>query len=349
MILFRLGVFILLAGCASAPEPPPPRVPLDVPLRASPYEGPALNISIKEFDPGVLDNVLIPIRHAEVRYMPVVLKRTLIEVGGWGAVRVLPADDPSAEVLVSGRIIKSDGVALSLNVQVKDATGRQWFSKTYTDYAFEPYEEKPGIQKDPFDDLYNSVVNDINGARNILSATDLERVFDTATLRYAASLSPDAFSEYFLKDAAGHLQLIGLPARGDAMFVRSERIRESEYGFTDTVDEAYTLFYHEIHQTYAHWRKYSHELVLGNALLGVEERLRRSWTAAKQSFSTYKESRLNEDALRKMTDAFDAEVTPTVTSLEGTMIHLSGTLQSRYQEWRDILRNIYTAERAIAR
>jgi hypothetical protein len=347
--LFRLGAFVFLVGCASAPEPPPLRVPLDVPLQLSPYVGPALNISIKEFDPGVVDAVLMPIRHAEVRYMPVVLKGALIEAGGWGAVRVLPADDPSAEVLVAGKIIKSDGVVMSLHVQVKDATGRQWFSNTYTDYAFELYDEKPGIRKDPFDDLYSSVVNDINEARSSLSVADLESVFDTATLRYAASLSRDAFSEYFLRDAAGHLQLIGLPARDDAIFARSERIRESEYGFTDTVDEAYTLFYHEIHQTYAHWRKYSHELVLGNALLGVQERRRRSWTAAKQSFSTYKESKLNEDALRKMTDAFDAEVTPTVTSLEGTMIHLSGTLQSRYQEWRDILQDIYAAERAIAR
>jgi len=345
-----LCVFIFLAGCASAPEPlPPVRVPLDAPLLTSFYGGPALNISIKEFDPGIVDAVLVPIRHAEVRYMPVVLKQILIEVGGWGAVRVLPADDPSAEVLVTGRIINSDGVELSLNVQVEDATGRQWFNKIYTDYAFEAYEEQPGFQKDLFEDLYNQVVNDINQARANLSANELERVLDTATLRYAASLSPDAFSEYFVLGDKGNLKLIGLPARDDAMFARSERIRESEYGFTDTVDEAYTLFYHEIGPTYAHWRKYSHELVLGNESLGAEERRRRSWAAAKQSFSTYKESRLNEDALQKITDAFDAEVTPTVTSLEGTMIHLSGTLQSRYQEWRDILRDIYTAERDIAR
>jgi hypothetical protein len=357
--LLTFCLMLSLVGCASTrPLPPQPeRIPLQAPLQKAGFHQPLLNVAILVFDAGNLQEqsrVSTPLRNAEVLYVPVLLKRTLEESGGWGAVRVLPDEDPSAELQISGSIIASDGIGMSLAITVQDATGRVWLDRTYTDYAFDHgYQSALNYLVDPFQDLYNQIVNDINEVRVSLDKKTLERVLDTAMLRYAQALSPEGFSSFLSRDAQGELTLVGLPARDDSMYQRARRIRESEYGFTDTVDEAYTRFYNEIGQTYTYWRSYSYELVLGNETLEREnaegKQRPRSWAVLEHVYNTYRESRLNEDALRQMTDSFDDEVTPTVTSLEGAVIHLEGSLQAKYQQWRNLLRDIYAKERALPR
>ena len=72
------------------------------------------------------------IRDAEARYIPQHLRNTLESTGYWGAVRVVPAGTVGGEVLVRGRILESDGLNLSLNIIALDATGRQWFDRSYS-------------------------------------------------------------------------------------------------------------------------------------------------------------------------------------------------------------------------
>ena len=54
---------------------------------------------------------------------------------------------------------------------------------------------------------------------------------------------------------------------------------------------------------------------------------------------------MNEDELRELAASFDAEITPTVTRLEGTVVRLTGSLKSQYEEWRELLQEIYASER----
>jgi hypothetical protein len=273
------------------------------------------------------------------------------ESAGWGAIRVLPDADPTAEVMLTGEIIESNGVELSLHITARDSTGRLWIERTYTDFALGNYAVNLNYLNDPFQDLYNKITNDLNEVRAGLSERDLNRILDTSMLRYAAALAPEAFSPFMTLGNDGRIQLVGLPARDDAMYFRASRIRESEYVFADTVDEAYQLFFNEVGQTYTFWRSYSHELILGNESLekeSYEDKQRsQTWARVENVYNDYKESRLNGDALRQMTNSFDSEVTPTVTSLAGAMIHLEGSLSARYQEWRGILQEIYASERVI--
>jgi len=348
----RICWFVTFLSACVAPEPLPEPIPKRIPLQADLlrglFEGPALNVSIAEFRPGQGGEPSL--RNAEARYMPVVLKRALMEAGGWGAIRVLPDDDPAAELQISGEIATSNGVELSLRMNVVDSTGRVWLEQTYLDYTFDHgYEEPAGDIDDPFLDIYYSIANDINKVRSELIASEVNNLIDIATLRYARSLSPETFSQFLREDDAGRLHLTSLPARDDSMIVRSERIRDSEYGFADTVDATYMLFYEEIAQTYTDWRRYSYELVLGNETLEFKTTSKRSgsWAKAEAAYDTFRESKMNEDEMRKMTKAFDSEVTPTAMELEGTVIHLTGSLQARYAEWRKILKGIYEAERAV--
>jgi len=54
------------------------------------------------------------------------LRQVLVETDQWGAVRVLPATDHAAELLISGEIVRSDGEALELRVRAVDAGGLEW-------------------------------------------------------------------------------------------------------------------------------------------------------------------------------------------------------------------------------
>jgi len=60
---------------------------------------------------------------AESRYIPFHLKRTLERSGQWGSVQVTPEVDSNLNLLVSGRILESNGELLKVAIQVTDSTG----------------------------------------------------------------------------------------------------------------------------------------------------------------------------------------------------------------------------------
>src|SRR6185436_3980518 len=66
------------------------------------------------------------LRRAEGRFVAFHLKKTMEGTGNWGAVRVLPAPAEGLDVLVTGKIAKSTGKDLELEVDAIDATGRHW-------------------------------------------------------------------------------------------------------------------------------------------------------------------------------------------------------------------------------
>lgn len=99
-----------------------------------------LNVSIAVFDPGVpadprsyrASQVFPKIREVEAFLLPFMLRDTLVQTNEWGAVRIVPEPDMAAELLVSGRIVRSDGDALELSVRAVDASGGVWLDSIYT-------------------------------------------------------------------------------------------------------------------------------------------------------------------------------------------------------------------------
>ncbi len=346
--------WLILAGCQSSrPEAEVIR-PQNVKLisATTPVE-PALNVSVLTFDAGAesrsVRQVFTPVRSAEALYLPYVLKETLLDSGHWGAVRVVPRLDPTAELLVSAEILVSDGVALSLAVHVWDSAGNVWIDRTYQDWAMDHgYGFDADNPVEPFQDLFNELANDIYLESMKRSERDLAVLLDTSMLRYALALSPQAFTGYLSTNEAGIVEMSSLPARNDPLYARVKKIRESEYAFIDTIDAQYQHFYHKMQRVYSYWRRYSYELTTYNDKIerkGATRSTEGSWAAMADVYRTYKESKLNEDELRELAGSFDSEITPTVTELEGTVINLDGSLVSQYETWRSLLRKIYAAER----
>ena len=101
-------------------------------------EAALLDVGIMLFDPGVPedqqdpDGFIFPdVRRAEARFMPYHLKRTLESTGLWGSVWVVPEHSDAVDLIIWGRVDRSDGLEVELRVGAWDSTGKEWLNKKY--------------------------------------------------------------------------------------------------------------------------------------------------------------------------------------------------------------------------
>ena len=343
-----------------------------------------LDVSLLVFEPGIPNdqekrdkqNIYPQVRKAESRYIPYVLRGTLEQTNLWGAVRMVPEEDPISEVVIRGSIQRSDGTEIGVRIEVKDATGKLWFEKDYKDTSSKfSYREDIDIPGDPFQDLYNAIANDIYLYRQKMKAADIRRIRTVANLKYAAELSPESFGQHLVMDQKGRWKINRLPSESDTMLNRVERIRDSEYLFIDTVDQQYASFFAQMDPSYSSWRRFSFEEVnaarelksssrkrmavgIGTLIAGAAASSSSSSTTSilgqgaaisglgliKQGYDVGKQAKIHQDALQELAASFDAEVAPIVVEVEGEVVKLNGSLESQYKEWRRILRAIYADE-----
>ncbi len=323
-----------------------------------PGDDDALEISLVVLDPGIeahtsrdrQQGIYPEIRNAEASYLPYAMRRTLVDSNHWGAVRVLPDAETSAEILVTGRILRSDGVEIALALTARDSRGRIWFDRefqiTATDDAYQAANRR---LRRPFQDLYNEVANQLLSFRQQLSRQELDTIRRVARLRYAITLAPNAFDNFLALDEQGEYRIRRLPAEDDPMMARINRIREQEYLFIDTTDEQYAELYTEMTPVYDLWRQFQREQIVYRT--AYEARLAKrekpqsgSYQGLKQTYNNYRWAKLQRQEMKLLAEGFDNEVAPTSVVVEGTVFNLSGTLDQRYREWQRILREIFTLE-----
>lgn len=317
-----------------------------------------LDVGIVVFDPGIPGNpsthsklgIFPEIRKAEAKYMPVMLRDALNESDAWGVVRVLPEPLDSSELLVTGAIFHSDGQRLELRIKAVDATGAIWVDKTYSATAL-PADYAGNV--DPFREVYTGIAADLLAAKRSRSAAALVTVRQIAELRYASVLAPQVFEPYLARSPDGQFTLLRLPAEGDPMLERVLRIRDQEYRFVDIVDEQYTRLGEEMTPTYQLWRQYDAEQAeyRQDYQMRVSSResqgRRGSFAALEQSYNAYKWSKIHEQDLDELALGFNNEVAPTAMEVSGTVFNLSGSLDTQYAEWREILQRIFTLESGL--
>jgi hypothetical protein len=322
----------------------------------------SLDIGLAVFDPGLpedpthnMDLGIFPqIREAEARYLPVALRQALVDTNLWGPVRVLPDPDPGTELLITGRIIASDGVRLEVQVQAVDSRGVEWINQVYSDSSSEDDFQTQRLNGErPFQELYDHVAADIYAVASRLSSAEIDKINQLSLLRYAGDLAPAAFSGYYTQTADGQYQLLRLPAREDPMLERIKRVREQEYVFIDTVDEQYATLFSNIAPTYDLWRQYNREQSLyqdahEQRLAGRSKKRRGSYAAMKQTYNNFRWSKIQEQEAAKLAQGFNNEVEPTIMHLQGRVIELDGSLEDQYREWRKILHSIYLLETGSA-
>jgi hypothetical protein len=378
-----------LAGCVVQDQRPVPPVVAQKATAEIPQDE-LLDVGIHMFDPNIPQDpaeqekrrIYPDVRKAEARYMPVLLRDTLEATGQWGQVRVLPSESSTSDVNIDARILESDGRQLQLAVTVSDATGRPWFKKNYEALA-DPRAYKDAVAvkpRDPFDNVYATIANDLLAARQALTREQRVQVHQVATLRFASDLAPYAFKPYLAQDAKrGTYAVARLPASDDPVVQRMDRVRERDYSLIDTLNEHYTAFGETIDEAYINWRKYAYEEleaeaeakrkamtrgVLGAAaviggVLAAQETNTSAGSAAstaavlggiyaiKSSIDMRSEIKMHGESLKQLGSSFQNEVQPSVVDIEGRTLELKGSAEQQYAEWRRLLRELYENETGL--
>lgn len=347
-------------------------------------ESALLDVGIETFNPGIDDaeqeDVLPEIRKSEARFIPVHLKNTMQRTGYWGAVRVIPTSNEANDVLVTGKILRSDGQTLELAIDAHDATGRHWFSHVYeASTQASDYKNHRRGENDPFQDLYNTIANDLAKHKASLTSADYKKIRQVSELRFAAWLVPDVYAPYLMKDADGIWHVKRLPARDDPMLARVLTIREREYMLVDTLTSQYELFYANMWDPYESWRKSRCEemealdevenkalwrkigggaLIAGAIALDLlgggnnTATLRNAMLvggaiAVKSGIDLGGQAEIHEDAIRELGVSFESEVKPLVVEVDGQTVELTGSAETQYAKWRRLLKSIYFTETGL--
>ena len=391
----RIGILLLgaalLAGCSTSEVRVAHSVAL-VPETETIPEAQLLDVAVVLFDPGVPsgeidkdvleellnDGTFVHIRRTEARFMTVHLRDTLQKSGHWGAVWVTPEESLVADLQITAEILHSDGDRVQLEVLAVDAAGRVWLEDDYEmSTAAGAYNRQRYPDRDPYQDVFNAIANDLAEIQEDLSAREAENLRAIAQLRFAGDLSPEAYGDYLEADRHGAYTLNRLPAEDDPQFERTLRVREREYLFVETLNEHYEDFYQSADESYNGWREFAREesisirelqrssrwrttlgiaTVVASVLYGASgdgdftSRMLRDammytgMDLIKTAAVRRDERRLHTETLEELSVSFDDEVKPMVVEIEGTQHRLTGTADAQYQEWRDLLLELYTAE-----
>lgn len=338
-VLIAFGLSLIPAYCALAQTV---ETSIEMPPLENRLPG-VLNVSIPIFDAGVPQDLSVHreqevfprIRDIEALFLPFVLRRSLHESGEWGAVRVVPELDPTAELIVAVRILRSDGEALELEVRAIDASGRSWIDKTYSD---------------GFTALQKDIGRDLEVERAILPNKALTDVVDVSLVRYAARLVPTAFGGHVEAMADGGYVLRRLPARTDPMLGRIHRLRTVEYGITDAVDEKFEELYDEVSSTYALWQEYRQkfrEFQRASAERALADKSDAEGSSYESMMDRYQRYKWDRQAVQEQ-DAwavgFGNEVGPTIRRIEERIGELEGWVDQEYATWERILAEFHELE-----
>lgn len=318
------------------------------------------------------------IRVAESRYAPYLLSETLQRSGNWGIVRVMPNGESPMDVYVNGVILSSNGEQMAIRVEVSDSTGRDWYTKEYEEvisqFSYDPSQRQ---QSDPFQVIYNTIANDLLEfrQRNIDSA-EITEIRTISEIQFAQRFSPDVFSQYLEQDRNGRLQVVSLPADSDPVLQRIRDVRERDFMFIDTVQDYYATYVRQMRLPYDSWREQSYFETI--ELRGLKASARRRFIAGtavvlgglaaatnggnyatqtggavgvgagayliKSGFDKQAEAKIHMEALEELGQSLENEVAPNVINLDNRSITLSGSVEEQYEQWREVLADLYAAE-----
>ncbi len=344
-----------------------------------------LDIGVVQFETGIpkknepeKTGVYPELREAESRFLPYHIKTTLQSTGYWGAVRVVPSRSVFSDVILSGLIKRSDGEHFSLQVKAEDATGREWFERTYeTQTGIRSYAGNRDRTQDPYQKAFNDLANDLREYAAALTPKEIATIRQTSELMFFADMAPTAFGEHLSTDENGMVTLQRLPAENDPMVGRLRQIRERDRLVVDTLNEHYANFYYGIALPYEGWRKKARENAITirqtkrsatlRALLGVAVTvgsmnvdtggshgytkrvaqtvgIDRGIKTIISAWQLRKTVNIYRAEIGELSESFIAEAAPLTVRVEGETRRLTGTAEAQYESWRKLIKDIYQIE-----
>jgi len=340
-----------------------------------------LDIGIAIFEPGLDDIprnreelTFSDVRMAETYFASYNLAGALQNSDNWGVVRVVPGDLSSSDLAITGTILQSDGETMRMQVHVKDSTGATWINKEYEEvvskYSYDPRMRR---SEDAFQGLFNKIANDLLAykQRNI-SREEVLNIRTVSQIQFARDFAPQIFDDYVEEDRNGILQVKRLPAQNDPVINRIQDIRERDYLYVDALQDYYSNFVRQMETPYTEFRRMSYEEVMKmdklaadsrrNMIMGVaaiiggiaatqSNNAAAYWSSPvilasggwliKDAFSKGDERQMHVEALAELGNSLEMEIAPQTIELEQRTITLSGSVEAQYEQWRELLADIY--------
>jgi len=282
------------------------------------------------------------------------------------------------DVIINGTILQSDGEAMQIRIEVIDSSGREWYTKVYSEsisqFSYEPSQRQ---QADPFQVIYNKISNDLLEYRKRnLTNQEIVEVRTISELLFARRFSPEVFDAYLTTNRQGNLTIAALPAETDPVLKRVRDIRERDFMFIDTVQDYYATYARQMRLPYDTWRALSYDetielrelrasanrrfvagaaAVLGGLAAATSGGNYATQTGGaigagagayliKSGFDKRAEAKLHSDALQELGESLENEIAPRVFSLDDRTITLTGSVEEQYAQWKEVLADIYASE-----
>ena len=233
--------------------------------QVSAYKGPDLDVVIPVFSPGLSedaanyeeDGVWPELRRAEANRFAYKLKLALEKTGLFGAVRVTPDSTASGDIYVLGEIVESNGIDVEFNMDVIDASGKQWLDDSVDYEVGEGFYKNPRANgQDAYDPIFDIAAEKIVEALLKQQPGKLSELKKIADLRFASSFNDEAFADYLDTDSTP-MKLVAMPSDADPLYQRTQSIRVREQLFVDSLQDDYSGFSQQMENSYIVWQKAS--------------------------------------------------------------------------------------------
>ena len=310
------------------------------------------------------------------------MKKALEDSGQLGAVRVTPDQKVAGDLYVIGKIIKSNGEDVAINIKVISIDGKRWLNKDYK-HRVDEYTRTSVRNKDksPYDPVFEQATADIIEQLRNKNQAYLNELNQLTDIRFGYSMSDKSFKQ-FLKFRGNQVELVQAPADNDPMLRRIHQYRIEDQLFTDKMQQYYYDFNQKTAASYKTWQ----EAAFSASKAQRETKTKAAWQALagilaiglgavvasnnnnystgeavasvgaitagavllSSSVSNYKESKFHQETLMELGQSIDVEVAPQVIEFEEKTVELTGNATSQFNQWRAALKKIYTEEQTPA-
>lgn len=342
-----------------------------------------LNINIVEFDPGLLKNddisreagIWPELRRAEARRFPVKLSQTLNETNAFAAISVTTNSSYLSDIVITGKIIQSNGEDVHLSISAIDSTGYNLINKKIykhrtSEYFYQNIRNK---DLDPFDSIYRAVAADLIAKLKERNLADIELITD---LRFAKNLNEQQFYDS-LDYIKNRYELGFVPASNDPMFLRSQNVQLKDLAFRNEMQKYYINFSDEMNESYRIWQQAALEAskakreaqaaAATQAILGALLVAAATSSASNDDYyddynygaiaaatvgagllvsavGNIQEAEIHENTINEISQSYDGEIAPKVVEMEGIQVKLEGNIEDQFSQWQMVLGDIYESE-----
>lgn len=315
------------------------------------------------------------VRKAETLYFPQQLRQAMLRGGGWRHVWVVP-ERAVADLRIEGEILESNGTELELKIRAYDATGAKWVDRVYQ-HEFSEADYAGEDRARPMNPLFDRIAKDLLIERDRKGVAAMKEIRAVAELRFAKEFAPQAFERH-VQVNKGRARLVSLPAEEDTLYQLVLQMKERDDLFIETVQGYSENFAAAIGGPYRDWARQSYYerrahdenvtasvaqgLLSALAIIGGVVIAADSGTTSEarqlgqvlvgagaygayDAYQDYEATEIHEAALKELGQSLDLEVKPQVVQVENQTRTLTGSVEDQYQQWHEILNEIYLSER----